>query len=121
MSTRTSEEEVKGIMKSALDESELTPFVRSANTIINNNLVDKGLDDDTLATIEMWLAAHLATAIDPRNVETRVMDNQYKKEKPSTGLGLDGSFYGQQVKIFDTTGTLASLGQSIKEGMFTAL
>jgi len=91
---------------------DLTPFINTATKLIDNALVGKGLDDDTLTLIELWLSAHFSKILELHPAEERVgavaMQYQWK-----VGLNLQVTMYGQQALILDTTGTLGKLNEGM--------
>jgi hypothetical protein len=103
---RVTDSEVKEIIDTTITT---TPFIAAANLIVTANLADKNLGADLLKEIERWLAAHLVAIRDPRSSDLK-MGTSSTKFQGQTGLGLDHTSYGQQVKILDYTGTLASTG-----------
>ncbi len=103
---RVTDEEVLEIIKTKVPPA---PFITAATLIVNANLTDKGMGADLLKEIERWLAAHLIAVRDPR-VTSKGMGSSRTSYQGQTGLGLDHTSYGQQVKVLDYTGTLACLG-----------
>lgn len=107
MAARVTDADVKLIFNTSIDDT--TPFINTANAMVNQYLVNKGLSDELLTQIECYLAAHLASLLDPR-VESVKDDSYSVKVQGRTGLGLDSTFYGQNVKLLDSTGTLTRVG-----------
>jgi hypothetical protein len=107
MLTRVTDDEVKGILDTTIDT---TPFINTANTLINLKLTGQDLTDDMLYQIELYLAAHLACAKEPvlKSESVGGAKNDYVRE---VGKGLDSTSYGQMVKMLDSTGILASMEQ----------
>ena len=108
MANRVSDSEVKDIIDTDIDD--IAPFIRVANILVTAKLGGKGLSDAHLTEIERWLAAHFVSMRDPRIISEKTGEasvTYYGK----FGLGLDGSQYGQTVKMLDTTGTLVSMGK----------
>jgi hypothetical protein len=114
MANRVTENDVKAILdNTTLSTSQITPYITSANTLVNTALGTG--TTDILFEIERWLAAHLIAC-------TR--ERQAKKEEAGgakieyTGIyqeGLHSTTYGQMVLTLDTSGTLVSLmGKSAK-------
>ena len=110
MTARTSTSEVKAIVSTTLTDAQIQAFIDTAALVVTTNLADKGLSAELLEAIEMWLAAHLLSMRDQR-VHARTIGDVSFTYQGQTGLGLDATLYGQQVKMLDTTGTLASLGK----------
>ncbi len=103
---RVTDSEVKGILETTI---ETYPFIETANHIVNTNLSGL-LSEATLKKIELWLAAHLACMMDPR--ESKVVAGEAEATfEGKTDMGLNFTRYGQMVKILDTTGRLLALGK----------
>ena len=106
---RVTDAEVKTIIDTELDT---TPFIATANTLVNNLLTSSGLDDTTLASIELWLSAHYVAVRDPRFRSVRTEQHQMDFERGQAGMGIRATTYGQQALELDTSGTLvARLGR----------
>ena len=113
METRVDPEDVLEIFQTELAEDELFAFIQAAHTFINTSLSSSGLTDDQLFEIERWLTAHLACSREKITTSESIAgaSDAYAIQ---IGLGLDGSFYGQQVKMLDTSGTLTNLDKRYK-------
>jgi hypothetical protein len=107
MALRTNDTEVKQIITTT---SNTTPFIEAASVLVDVHLTGKGLSDATLKQIEKWWAAHLFAVSDPR-VEKTKTGKAEDTFQGKTGMGLNATLYGQQVLLFDTTGTLANAGK----------
>ena len=116
MSNRVAHFELIEILDTDLEDT--TPFITTANLLVTAKLSSEGLDDDILKEIEKYLAAHFASLKDPRVAQEKIGDVAVTYEG-KTGLGLDGTKYGQTVKMLDTTGILSSMGK--KQVLFDAL
>lgn len=106
MAARVSDAEVREIMDTEV--SDLSAFITAANLTVDRRLKGQGLQDDELKEIERWLAAHLATAKDPR-VSKESIGDASSTYQGGSGLGLDSSRYGQMVQSLDPTGRLVVL------------
>ena len=107
MSARITDAEVKEILDT--DISDTTPFITAANLIVTNTLGSESMSTSLLKEIERWLTAHLASMRDQRIKSERFGDAEATYQG-ITGMGLDFSSYGQQVKLLDTSGKLALIG-----------
>jgi hypothetical protein len=111
---RVTDAEVQAIHASGQDTA---PFILAAHCIINDNLLGRGLSEETLTQIELFLAAHLAVTGAAHGAgevkKYRLGDLQIERsaQAASLGLGLDGSTFGQTARLLDSTGTLANLGR----------
>lgn len=110
MTARTTTAAVGLIIGTTLTSAQIQAFIDTATLVVDANLLDKGLSTDLLTQIETWLAAHLLSMRDQRTSGRKIGDVSFTYQG-QTGLGLDATLYGQQVKLLDTSGTLASLGK----------
>lgn len=88
------------------------PFIRVAHILVTDRLVGKGLSDDMLKTLELFLAAHFAVmSLEHGGLTLRkIMDTQEEYQQlSSSGFGLSSTRYGQQAIAMDSTNTLATL------------
>lgn len=109
MPKRTSATAVLAIIETDLTEDQVQPFIETANIEINGALLSyvPAFTAAELEMIERWLAAHIIAIFDPRaNKESA--DGLSFTYEGSTGEGLSGSKYGQQVKRLDRSGRLSS-------------
>jgi len=106
MTYRVTEEEVKGIILTALTNEEIAPFIGTANTYISAVLGDEGYGGDLLKQIELWLSAHFIAIRDPLIKEETYGDGKVVFHG-SSGMGLNATPYGQQVMVLDHHGRLA--------------
>lgn len=102
--------EVKEILDTALTESEIAPFITAANLIVTDMLSSSALSTAMLKEIERWLAAHFVAIRDPRISREKTEEAEATYHGKSD-MGLNHTPYGQQVKVLDTTGTMANLGK----------
>ena len=107
---RTTIAEVREIFDTDLLDAVLTTFITVANSLVTNYLGSSDLSDDELEEIERFLSAHLASTMrDPVAKQEAVTGSvgvnvSYMLQG---GLGLDGSPFGQVVKMLDRTGLLS--------------
>jgi hypothetical protein len=115
MAIRTTEEAVGGIIE--LDEDiDLTPFIETANNIIDRVCLQSGYDDSTLELIERWLSAHFYSIRDPRTISESVKGISERFEDGIGGSSRSSGFsltrYGRQAMLIDTDGNLMILESS---------
>lgn len=102
----------------------LAVFIATANLLVNR-LVTKAaeqsvtLDDDLLAQIECWAAAHCYAMSDQPYAE-RKTGNSSAVFQGRTGMYWEATKYGQMAVTLDYTGLLKSMG-SIKVASATWL
>ncbi|MDX9803734.1 MAG: hypothetical protein RBS96_06910 [Dehalococcoidales bacterium] len=104
---RTTAAEVKEIMQTGLTETQILPFLTTANAMVTARLATSGLTDTTLEEIEKYLAAHLASVKSKFAITERIGEASITTGYRG-GLGLDATPYGEVAKMLDTTGTLAT-------------
>lgn len=113
MALRTNASDVLTILENGSDfsESDVTPFLITANLLVSGQLSGEGLSTSIMTEIEKYLSAHLmTTAIDRQTIRTEI-GGDTSDQYPHLGKGLNSSTYGQTVKLLDTTGKLANLGK----------
>jgi hypothetical protein len=72
--TRTTEQDVKNILDTALTTAQITAFIEDANLWVTEELGDEGLSDSRLEMIERWLACALIRAREVAMKDTTVGD-----------------------------------------------
>ena len=105
---RVSECDVQAIIETNIEN--LRPFIVSADTMVTEYLSSSGLSDALLKEITKWLAAHMVASVDRRE-KSESFGDASRSFDGQTGMGLDATMYGQQAKLLDTTGTLATIGK----------
>ena len=111
---RVTTDDVNDIVEVATD-ADLTPFITVANLMVTEDLVGKGLSDERLVQIELWLAAHFTVIHFEKGGLNRIRTGEASEgySAPTrAGKGLEMTRYGQQVMMLDTTGILRSHGRS---------
>jgi len=100
-------------------DHDTTPFITAANVLMNKLLATPiasgDLSAEQLVEIERWLAAHFACMMDPRENEVWA-DRARAVFEGKSGMGLDFTRYGQQVKFLDTSGILAAWDKQSSQG-----
>ena len=108
---RTNATKVCDILDTVLTDGQVAAFILTANLVVTQYLGTTDVLAPVLTEIETYLAAHLATIRDPRT-KTESADGVAFTFEGMTGLGLEGSKYGQTVILLDPTGTFAELGKA---------
>lgn len=101
------EADVLEIMKTSLTESEITPFLTTAQAIVTAILSTSTLTTSILDEITKYLAAHFACLKSPFSVKKKLGDAE-ETYGYQGGKGLDATPYGETVKMLDSTGILVS-------------
>jgi hypothetical protein len=106
MAVRVDDEEVEAIIdvESHIDTN---AFIATANIMVDEYLADEGLGDSILIEIEKYLAAHFI-AIRQGILKAEDFGDAKDEYAIEVGKGLDATPYGQQVKVLDPSGLLAS-------------
>jgi len=103
--------DVLEIMDTDLTSAQLDPFCEVANSIVTEKLT--GIHAaERLKNIARWYAAHLVscTPLAREAVSEKIGDAQ-ATYSGQTWKGLEGTMYGQQVLLLDTSGILAQTGK----------
>lgn len=109
---RVTDEQVKKVIETDLED--ITLFMETAEMIVDEQLTGKGLSDDRLAKIELYLSAHFVT-LRERQLKSEKFGDASETYQGETGMNLKASFYGQTALSLDTTGSLTNLGNSMAE------
>lgn len=103
---RVTDADVKTILDTTIDT---TPFTVTAHCLVEETLYPLGtLSEARLTQIELYLSAHFACTMDPRITKEKIGDgeNTYQLKADT---GLNGTTYGQQAAMLDTTGKLMNM------------
>lgn len=118
---RITVDELKEIFETAMSDAQLAAFVNTATLVVTEELTGQGLSAGRLKQIELYLSAHYAHTNDPRfQTENTAGEHSYTAQG-KTDMGLNATFYGQQVLMLDTTGKLAKAAAGLKRASFTVL
>jgi hypothetical protein len=111
MANRVTIAEVREIFDTTLLDAVLTTFIGIANRLVTSYLGTTSLlTDAEKKDIELFLSAHLASTMrDPQAQQEAVTGGAGVSitYHGKSGLGLDGSHFGQTVKMLDRTGILS--------------
>lgn len=108
MAVRTDAASVKIIIETELSDPVVDAFITTANLIVTDVLgSDTTLSTAQLTEIEKWLTAHLLASTREKQEQKEKVGDADVTYQGKTGMGLDATMYGQQVKILDTTGKMA--------------
>lgn len=107
MALRVTSDEVKEILDTSLGDASIEAFIRAANLTVTKWLGSSALSDAQLKEVERWLSAHFIACTRERQIKSEQAGDANITYEGKTDTGLDASFYGQQVKVLDTTGILA--------------
>lgn len=110
MAVRVTADDVGNIIDTDLASTLVNAFIMTANTIVDENLLNCGLSDALLVQIELWLAAHLVAIRDQREVRIDALQAEVEYHVPKFGMGLQSTMYGQMALALDKSGRLAALG-----------
>ena len=106
---RTTATEVKAIIETELADSVVDTFIGMANRTVTDYLgTNADLTSVQKKDIETWLAAHFIASTREQQAQAEQAGDARITYQGKTEMGLDATFYGQTVKMLDTTGTLAA-------------
>lgn len=109
MATRVTATEVKVIIQTSLDDSNVEEFINLANLIVTEDLASLGMSDGRLTEIEKWLSAHFVSMREKGAREKEKVGQSSSEYKGTLGQNLAFTRYGQQAMIIDSSGTLAKM------------
>jgi hypothetical protein len=117
---RTTAVDVKQIIDTDLEDSIVEGYISAATSTVDEVLgADPSLSGDLKTEIERWFTAHLIASTREQQLSEAKAGPASAKFQGKTGMGLDATLYGQQVKAMDTTGKFAAL--SGKRASMTAV
>jgi len=116
----TNETQVRAIHKGVEVSEDLSIYIETANSIVEDILGDLGYTTTKLALIEAWLAAHFY-AISSKETSMETASSVSEQYQYKLGLFLSNSMYGQQAMAIDTSGKLANLNKQFEKGSKTTL
>ena len=106
---RTTAAEVKLIMDTDRTDPQINAYIATANVFVDAILLDKGMTEIQLTTIEQWLAAHfLATSVERQAIRQKAGPAE-QAFSDIFEIGLRSTTYGQAALALDTSGTLMAL------------
>ena len=109
MPFRVIDEEVRQLI-TLKDTQDSTPFIETANSIVDAKLLTSGLSDTTLRQIELYLAAHFSSLAFERGAPKRIRIGESVEEfYQDIGPGFRQTRFGQMAVVLDTSGTLSSI------------
>jgi len=108
---RNTNQELQNIYDTDLDTAALDRWLSIAEGVVDDIAAkDSSITASRLKDIEALLAAHYASAQDPR-IESTSRETASVTYKSETGMNLRETSYGQQAIQLDPTGTLSTLGK----------
>ena len=116
MANRVTAADVKVIIKTTLADADITKFITDANVFVNVYLSNKINDNELLAEIEKYTAAHFIAITIERQTTTEKMGELTLQFNDINEIGLKSTTYGQMACNLDYTGTLADIDN--KKGNF---
>lgn len=116
MSRPVSASDIELIIETAILPADLDKFANMAHVEVVNRIAAGALAEEELVEIERFLAAHLVAMRDPRK-QTQHVAQATTTYEGRTGMGLDFTRYGQQVKLLDRTGAFAAADHAAKGGI----
>jgi hypothetical protein len=117
---RTTIAEVRALIVTTLLDAGVTAYITAANNFVTTHL-DGLLDDDLLAEIERWIAAHYIAGTQERMAKREEAGTAKVEYVGDTEMGLNGTFYGQTAISLDSTNTLAQVSKGLGKIQIIAL
>jgi hypothetical protein len=108
MANRVTVAEVKEILETSLTDPQILAFIGAANVTITALLGSSTLTTSQLKEIERFYAAHMIACTRDQQAKSESAGDASITYQGETGKDLDATFYGQQIKLLDTTGIMAA-------------
>lgn len=99
--SRITVDDVREILDTELDDTSLMAFTEDAHTVVNTRLAPYTGDETSLAAVETYVAAHLATSKDPRVQSAAHESAEFEYSEKQ------GQSYWHRAIVLDPTGRLA--------------
>ena len=107
---RITTDELKEIITTSVATASLQVFINAASLVVTEHLgSDTTLSAAQLKDIERFLAAHMLACTMEQQVKSRSVKDARDDYQGVTAMGLNATFYGQNVLLLDTTGILANV------------
>jgi hypothetical protein len=110
MAWRVIEREVREVVETSSSQP-MAPHIAAANALTDKVSAEDDnsvLNAALLKQIELYLAAHFYALRDPQYQQETTL-RAGARYQGQTGMGLDATWWGQQAKVLDVSGYLASL------------
>jgi len=105
--SRITNDQVHKIIKTDLDD--ISMFKETAEIIVNEELLNKGLSDKRLEKIELYLTAHFIT-LREKQLRSEKLGDATNVYFVQTGMNLKASPFGQTALALDSSGSLVNVG-----------
>ena len=100
--------DVKSIIPTKMKDEDIEAFILGATELVNATLTGSPTTPLRKEIIR-WLTAHMIAGTREQQLVSAGAGSATATFQGVFGLGLDGTMYGQQVKLLDTPGKLAAL------------
>lgn len=91
-------------------KTDLSPFIQTANVLVNTTCLASDYTDELLKLIELWLSAHFVKIKFPVVISERILRSE-TRYAVVTAMGLNSTPYGQQAMLLDVKGNLADISR----------
>ncbi len=109
MTARVEASDVKAIIETSLTEVQMEAYITASNLTVTKILgTSDVLSEEQLFEIERWFTAHLIACTRERQIKSERAGDAEATYEGKTAMGLDATFYGQQVKVIDTSGLMSA-------------
>lgn len=115
MATRVDPDEVRAVVRgTALDFADIDRLIVVANRLVTDVLSGKGMSDERLRDIELYISAHLVALTDQdAGMVTRKSVGETEAEYGGElGAGLAATRFGRMALDLDTSNALSSVGKA---------
>ena len=100
-------------------DSMVAQAISSAEVIVVNQIQPIETNEDILALVELYLAAHFCSVREPQIIKEDIggRDSTFKEERrpAMSGYGLASTAFGQQAIAIDTTNVLSKMAKKDKK------
>ncbi len=111
---RVSAADVKKIIATALVDDEIDAYILAAHQSVESTLAEEDVGEALKKEIERWLAAHFMATTRDQQLQQASAGPASATFQGKTAMGLNSTFYGQQVMVLDHTGAYRDMADGQK-------
>lgn len=106
-------DEVRSVITTSLSDAQVLTMIADAALVVSRCPSIADAPESVQSAVVRWAAAHLIAIREPSGLVTQksMGDASESYARAPLGVGLSGTFYGQQAILLDPTGCLERLGR----------
>ena len=123
MTSRVTQDEVRvNTQSSSINTTDVSMAIKTANVVVEEYLVGKGMSEALLTQIELFLASHfLVLSVEKGPLQMDKIGEATERYHKIYAAGLNATRFGQQAVLLDRSNTLGALTSNAIKPMLPAL